>query len=205
MGSADHVYSFKSGTLYNLEASNVIRNGGGLSGAHSDIVHPEVAHVLWEAMRATPDAFEVDLSHPQIQSRETAQPAAPGTAAPRRKTFRGGLLGLSPTERAASDGYPGPAAPSAPDVVGQPTGVARADDTPPRWINAELDGRRADEPLVVSLWYTLKLAVDIAAKTQPGGVSTLLADLNFAVDQDSVGLAVQVDSVDFETAPTTRT
>ena len=28
--------------------------GGGFSGAHSDIAHPEVAHVLWQAALTPP-------------------------------------------------------------------------------------------------------------------------------------------------------
>jgi hypothetical protein len=32
-----------------VEASRVIKEGGGASGAHSDIAHPEVAHIFWEA------------------------------------------------------------------------------------------------------------------------------------------------------------
>jgi hypothetical protein len=46
---ATSVYAFKTGTLYNVEASRVIKEGGGASGAHSDIAHPEVAHIFWEA------------------------------------------------------------------------------------------------------------------------------------------------------------
>lgn len=45
----DGSYGFVPGRVYNLEASNVIRIGGGASGAHSDISHPEVAHAVWEA------------------------------------------------------------------------------------------------------------------------------------------------------------
>jgi len=45
-------YNFKPGRIYNLESSNVIKNGGGFSGAHSDIAHPEVAHALWQAALA---------------------------------------------------------------------------------------------------------------------------------------------------------
>jgi hypothetical protein len=45
-------YNFKPGRIYNLESSNVIKNGGGFSGAHSDISHPEVAHALWQAALA---------------------------------------------------------------------------------------------------------------------------------------------------------
>ncbi len=44
-------YDFEVGRVYNIEASDVIKNGGGASGAHSDIAHPEVAHAFWEAAR----------------------------------------------------------------------------------------------------------------------------------------------------------
>jgi hypothetical protein len=49
---ADQSYPFQSGHVFNLECSGVIRNGGGASGAHSDIAHPEVAHALWSAALA---------------------------------------------------------------------------------------------------------------------------------------------------------
>jgi hypothetical protein len=42
-------YEFEPKHMYNLDASAVIKNGGGFSGAHSDIAHPEVAHVMWQA------------------------------------------------------------------------------------------------------------------------------------------------------------
>jgi len=45
-------YNFQPGRIYNLESSEIIRNGGGVSGAHSDIAHPEVAHALWQAALA---------------------------------------------------------------------------------------------------------------------------------------------------------
>jgi hypothetical protein len=45
-------YGFEAGTVYNVEASEIIREGGGFSGAHSDITHPEVAHAVWEAAGA---------------------------------------------------------------------------------------------------------------------------------------------------------
>lgn len=43
-------YGFQEGKSYNLESSRVIREGGGVSGAHSDIDRPEVAHAFWEAV-----------------------------------------------------------------------------------------------------------------------------------------------------------
>jgi hypothetical protein len=52
MQPADYDYGFKKGRVYNLEASGIIKNGGGFSGAHSDIAHPEVAHAMWQAVLA---------------------------------------------------------------------------------------------------------------------------------------------------------
>jgi hypothetical protein len=49
MRAATVAYGFQAGRLYNLEASGIIKNGDGGSGAHSDIAHPEVAHAFWEA------------------------------------------------------------------------------------------------------------------------------------------------------------
>ena len=42
-------YAFQPGTVHNLEASEIIRDGGGLSGAHSDVFEPEVAHAMLQA------------------------------------------------------------------------------------------------------------------------------------------------------------
>lgn len=53
MGSATQPYRFEPKHVYNLEASGIIKDGGGFSGAHSDIAHPEVAHVLWQAVAAS--------------------------------------------------------------------------------------------------------------------------------------------------------
>lgn len=49
MQAATFAYGFQPGHVYNIDASRVIAKGDGASGAHSDIVHPEVAHVAWEA------------------------------------------------------------------------------------------------------------------------------------------------------------
>ena len=46
-------YKFMAGNVYNLESSKVICHGGGVSGAHSDIAQPEVAHAAWSAAMAT--------------------------------------------------------------------------------------------------------------------------------------------------------
>ncbi|MEO7455657.1 MAG: hypothetical protein ABIY52_05300 [Gemmatimonadaceae bacterium] len=54
MGDENHDYKFKAGRVYNIESSGIIATGGGASGAHSDIAHPEVAHVMWQAVAAAP-------------------------------------------------------------------------------------------------------------------------------------------------------
>jgi hypothetical protein len=46
-----HAYGFQKGHVYNLECSSVINQGGGASGAHSDIDKAEVAHAMWEAVK----------------------------------------------------------------------------------------------------------------------------------------------------------
>jgi hypothetical protein len=52
MLAANADYRFQPGKVYNLDGDAYIRNGGGFSGAHSDITGPEVAHVIWEAARS---------------------------------------------------------------------------------------------------------------------------------------------------------
>jgi hypothetical protein len=42
-------YGFAAGHIYNIEASTVICHGGWPSGAHSDIAHPPIAHLFWQA------------------------------------------------------------------------------------------------------------------------------------------------------------
>ena len=44
-------YAFVPGTIYNLESSRFICDGGGASGAHNDIAKPAVAHAVWAAVR----------------------------------------------------------------------------------------------------------------------------------------------------------
>jgi hypothetical protein len=46
-------YAFAHGKVYNLDGSEFITKGGGISGAHSDIAGPEVAHAIWAAAFAS--------------------------------------------------------------------------------------------------------------------------------------------------------
>ncbi|MEO7051403.1 MAG: hypothetical protein ABI128_07030 [Rhodanobacter sp.] len=53
IGDAAAEYGWQPGQIYNVESSRIIANGDGLSGAHSDIAHPEVAHVAWQAVKSS--------------------------------------------------------------------------------------------------------------------------------------------------------
>jgi hypothetical protein len=55
LATSEH-YDFTGGEIYNVEASRVIAVGDGPSGAHSDISHDEIAHVMWEAVIAAASA-----------------------------------------------------------------------------------------------------------------------------------------------------
>lgn len=74
MRAIDHSYDFQPGRLYNLEASEIIREGGGLSGAHNDIGRAEVAHAFWAAVLT-----ESAANHPVSFS-------VPGSTAPSHNT-----------------------------------------------------------------------------------------------------------------------
>ncbi|MEO7245311.1 MAG: hypothetical protein ABIX12_09210, partial [Rubrivivax sp.] len=52
VADAAHAYQFQPQHVYNLECTTVIKDGTGSSGAHSDIAKPEIAHAMWEAVKA---------------------------------------------------------------------------------------------------------------------------------------------------------
>jgi hypothetical protein len=49
----DGEYGFAGGAIYNLESSRYIAKKVGVSGAHSDIDGPQVAHAIWQAALAS--------------------------------------------------------------------------------------------------------------------------------------------------------
>ncbi|MEO6866117.1 MAG: serine/threonine protein kinase, partial [Gemmatimonadaceae bacterium] len=54
LGDVGTSYSFGIGAFVNLDANAIITQGGPPSGAHSDIVHPEIAWAVFAAARLTP-------------------------------------------------------------------------------------------------------------------------------------------------------
>jgi hypothetical protein len=53
MLGASGAYSFSPGNIYNVDGSQFISHMDGVSGAHSDIAGPEVAHLIWAAAFAS--------------------------------------------------------------------------------------------------------------------------------------------------------
>jgi len=83
MRSTDHEYDFQPGRVYNLESSEIIRDGGGFSGAHGDIARVEVAHAFWAAAltEASPaDHQPVSFSTPGFTPPLTHSSAIPAAA-----------------------------------------------------------------------------------------------------------------------------
>jgi hypothetical protein len=53
MLAASDDYTFEAGKIYNVDGSQFIAHMDGVSGAHSDIAGPEVAHLIWAAAFAS--------------------------------------------------------------------------------------------------------------------------------------------------------
>jgi hypothetical protein len=56
LGQVDECYPLHPGVVYNLKADTVIATSAGISGAHSDICHPEVARAVWRAVEEQPES-----------------------------------------------------------------------------------------------------------------------------------------------------
>jgi hypothetical protein len=50
IGAASTEYGFGRHMVFNIDGTAVIKSGRGPSGAHNDISHPEVAHLVWQAI-----------------------------------------------------------------------------------------------------------------------------------------------------------
>ena len=211
MQSASFAYDFRGGRVYNLEASNVIRNGAGASGAHSDIAHPEVAHAFWAAVLAgssTPPGILAPNGGGSLDMMGASAPPAKSapsdvtSSAPRAPVlrgtpprWRGGVLGGEPQEAPPA---PRPVEAKLPQAQPSPEPAER------RWINAELDDHAPDEPLKTGGWYTLAFDVDIVRRATAVGTASLADERLFRDGADEVLLTVQLDSADFKISDRTR-
>jgi len=218
-------YAFKPGTIYNLEASDVIKNGSGASGAHSDIAHPEVAHAFWSAVLGAPAPPEATRSAPTPTTRSAPQPSAKppgpgwGSAAPKasggllggarevtsidlRATLGttaavgGSVTGLRPPSPTRGQRAMPPAGRSAPDP---PVAIAAADGSPTsRWVNVALEDTPRDTILRVGTPYKLAIDVDVAQHVEAIATAGFAEQSLFPDGTDDVAITVQLDSTDFK-------
>lgn len=227
MAASDLPYDFSEGSIFNLEASNVICNGGGAAGAHNDIVHPAVAHAFWAAAiqgsarpsMLSPDwGIAADPEPPTGFGAGAWRGTGRGTGTGTGTVVRGGTGTGTGTSRGAT---PAPSvSPSVPPCNGG--GLLGIDEMPPapppqeprqtpspggepgspRWIHADFEGLDPDAPVVQGEWYTLAFDLDVAQRGE--ALATAEAPLPtsdlFAPDDKAVVLTVQLDTDDFETS-----
>jgi hypothetical protein len=198
--SATFAYNFDGGRVYNLEASRIIRNGSGASGAHSDIAHPEVAHAFWAAVLAG----RSDSQSQQQQYRHhkqggllgaEAEPPLPDHPSQRQQEQEQQQQQQIQPQMQGDGGYQGPRSEEqAPSATSRKSGEQR-------WVNADFEDHPPHEPLTMGQWYTLAFDVDIA----PRHIAVPLADKQlFPEGADEVVLTVQLDSADFDISDRTR-
>ena len=222
MRAATFAYGFQPGTIYNLESSAIICNGGGASGAHSDIAHPEVAHAFWAAV----------LSSSALPPTGTLSPGGGGRGV--TKSPSGGLLGgggqraMPPVPQAQTQQQQQPqlreadpfatrepmqtmirpvpaAAAASPTARGAPGPPEPVVDPPsPRWINVALEDQPRDAPLATGKWYTVALDVDLAQHAEALATAPFAETSLFPAGVDEVEVTVQLDSADFKIADNVR-
>nr|HET7858977.1 CHAT domain-containing protein [Caldimonas sp.] len=228
MRPATFRYAFKPATIYNLEASDVIKNGSGVSGAHSDIAHPEVAHAFWSAVLGAPVPPEATRSEPPAPTRSappvppapkaSAKPPGPGWGS--ASTKRGGLLGRefgstvgmhSTTANPWSGGLGEPVEPRPTPSRGQraippagrsapdpPAAAATTGAATSRWVNVALEDTPRDAILRVGTAYKLAIDVDVAQHVEAIATTAFAEQSLFPEGTDEVAITVQLDSSDFK-------
>ncbi len=177
---ASSSYSFQPGQVYNLEASEFIKKGEGPSGAHCDIVHPEVAHAFWQAALVT-----------RISS---------GAPSPLSGTGGGGLLGID-AATAESRGVSVSETWTGPNIFGGPGEVSEEPSKPlqtdeRRWVNAEIENHPIGRALTKGVPYTLVFDVDAVLRESATG-GTPVDNRWLAPGEPCATLTVLLGSPDF--------
>jgi hypothetical protein len=209
MQGSEFDYMFERGGIYNLDASNVIKNGSGPAGAHSDIAHPEVAHAFWSAVltmkvpAASPTkrglAPQVSGGSPMSlntndAARETVRSVKLTNLGQNKRTRAVRLLGANDETNEQE-----PHAPAFGTAAGgaQTPSPATPVPSPERWIHADFEGLDSADPLIKGNWYTL--AFDIATARKLSAQAATLAEAGvFAPGVNEVVLTVQIDTEDFD-------
>ena len=197
MCSVEEDYEFGAGMLVNLEASEIIRTGAGLSGAHSDILHPEIAHAFWAAVMArsaNPRRASEMLGRRVPSFRETTLGMAfeslrsPG--APTDSRLNDELeMGAAPPSRtderelAAAAATPMSGASYLPDGDGS------------HWLHARIEG---DTPLSTEQWAVLSFDVGVSMNESATSHVKIPDSALFGLGETEASLTIQITTEDFE-------
>jgi CHAT domain len=218
-------YNFEPGLIYNLEASEVIKNGSGVSGAHNDIAHAEVAHAFWQAVLV---ACPAEFSRGSLRGGTFDERAEQKGQQPQPATSGGGLLGVDAQRQSdpyewereqqrreqrleqtryeqrqttrLSSSKAGKGSRSNQTSSGNPNRELLAPSTITelrRWINVEVEGNRRTDPLTSGVTYKLMFDIDVEERSRSIGVSPLQDSRVFAPQETEATLTVQLDSDDF--------
>ncbi|MGO4308134.1 CHAT domain-containing protein [Cupriavidus sp. RAF12] len=186
MRSGDTQYGVNERGIYNIDASDVIRNGSGPAGAHSDIAHPEVAHAFWAGVTC---GIDIARQVRQIEAQKRRHLEEAERHMERKRGARGGSYsiggGLLSVEEESRTSSPAPVQATAPTQ-------------PSRWMNASIEGLELDQPLFKGQWYPLSFDVDIEARANSLIKTRILDGALTSPNSDRVFLTVQLDTDDFE-------
>lgn len=220
MLTATQAYDFRPGALVNLEASAIIREGGGAAGAHNDIAHPEVAHAFWSAAMArlihawpagsslgrpaAPDVHRVAPAGSADRAPAAASPAdpsSPGWPSARPESYRTLGGGGSRPSRYEPGSAVAPATDGSAASFEGGVSSGQADDgraaapALSRWLHARVEGA---EGLVVERWAVLNFDVGREARTDVAAQAELLDEALFTSEEAEASLTIQLDSADFD-------
>ncbi|SOE96054.1 CHAT domain-containing protein [Burkholderia sp. D7] len=212
MTAGDVEFALSEQRIWNLDASEVICNGTGPSGAHSDIAHPEVAHAFWAGVSGAIDIAKKDRSTrgktvrpPWGKKHEAAQPHADQRTRGgllNAGATRGGTLSAKPAGLGAqveAHNVPGFGAVEPPIPAAAPASTAAAANaTPSRWINASFEGLDPSEPLLMGKWYQLAFDVDIEVRFDVIAATKFPEGAVASAGAGDVIFTVQIDTNDFD-------
>jgi hypothetical protein len=179
MKRGDTQFEVSEPGIYNIDASDVICDGSGPSGAHSDIAHPEVAHAFWASVNCA-----IDIAR-RARAREMRE---------------GQLLEDAKLKIQAMKGSRGSAAGGLLSAEVEPNaGVAtQAVSQPSRWINASFEEHDPQTPLLKDEWYQLAFDVDIEARPDSIVATEVPESVLTSAYSEYVFLTVRIDTDDFD-------
>ncbi|GFG07303.1 CHAT domain-containing protein [Aspergillus udagawae] len=184
-GQGTQSYDFEPGNVYNINADAVIKGGDGLSGAHNDIAHREVAHAFWASV----------LTGVSVTYEEEDEKEGPSKAPSRvvRLEPEGGSMLLS--------AEPGPLSEKTATILGheleQSSSTVTGISPPQRYIRSRIIGQDENRPVLIPE-RIYEFAINVQAEMPRTGLSIPFDDASlFPNGTSEVVLTIYLESNDF--------